>query len=118
MRFLADENVPAASVRRLRFEGHDVACGSEDAPGAEDPGVLARAVAEARVVLTFDRDFGELLYRRGAPAPPGVVYLRFRPASPEEPAEQLLALLAAGDVALEGHLTVLERGRVRRRALP
>jgi hypothetical protein len=46
-----------------------------------------------------------------------VVYLRFRPAHPEEPAERLLALLAAGDVALEGHLTVLERGHVRQRAL-
>jgi predicted nuclease of predicted toxin-antitoxin system len=78
----------------------------------------ARAVAEARIVLTFDRDFGELLHRRAAPAPPGVVYLRFRPAHPEEPAERLLALLAAGDVALEGRLTVLERGRVRQRALP
>jgi predicted nuclease of predicted toxin-antitoxin system len=118
MRFLADENVPAASVRRLRAEGHDVASASEDAPGARDADVLARAAAEGRVVLTFDRDYGELLYRRAAPAPPGVVYLRFRPAHPEEPAERVLALLAAGAVAREGHRTVLAHGHVRQRALP
>ncbi len=61
MRFLANENFPMMSVVRLRDAGYDVAYGSEDAPGAEDSLVLERAVREARIILTFDRDYGEFL---------------------------------------------------------
>src|SRR5438552_684455 len=109
MRFLANENVPLASVRRLRQAGHDVAAASEDAPGADDADVLARASQQGRIVLTFDRDYGELVFRHALPAPLGIVYLRFRPATPQEPAEQVLHLLASGQLALEHWLTVVER---------
>ena len=116
MRFLANENVPRASVRRLRLAGHDVAAVGEDIAGSSDDTVLARAVQEARIIITFDRDYGELIYRRKLPAPPGVVYLRFDPATPEEPAELLLRLLALPDVSLAQRFTVLERQQVRQRA--
>jgi predicted nuclease of predicted toxin-antitoxin system len=118
MRFLANENVPLASVRRLRRAGHDVSSASEEMPGADDRDVLARAAHEGRMLLTFDRDYGELIYRRAAPPPPGLLFLRFRARSPEEPAERVLALLAEPGVDLTGRLTVVERDVVRQRALP
>jgi len=118
IRFLANENFPMNSVRRLRTAGHDVAAIIKDAPGAKDEAVLARAVSEHRVILTFDRDYGELLYRRGLPAPAGVLYFRFTPASPEEPAEYLFELLNIDKLSLTGNFTVVERRRVRQRALP
>ncbi|BAY15814.1 hypothetical protein NIES21_16330 [Anabaenopsis circularis NIES-21] len=62
MRFLANENIPILSVVRLQDAGYDVAYGSEDAPGAEDSLVLERAVREEGIILTFDRDYGELIY--------------------------------------------------------
>jgi predicted nuclease of predicted toxin-antitoxin system len=118
MRFLANENISLATVGRLRAAGHDVAAVSEEAPGAPDTEVLARACQEQRLILTFDRDYGELVYHRALPAPPGIVYFRFRPSTPEEPAEHLLGLVTAGQPALENQLTVVERGQVRQRALP
>jgi hypothetical protein len=65
IRVLADENVPAASIARLRSEGLDVASAAESSPGAVDATLLDQARAEKRLLLTFDRDFGELIYRQG-----------------------------------------------------
>ncbi|MBD2006691.1 MULTISPECIES: DUF5615 family PIN-like protein [Cyanophyceae] len=55
MRFLANENFPGNSIRRLREAGYDVASGSADSQGLEDAEVLNLAVSEERIVLTFDR---------------------------------------------------------------
>lgn len=56
MRFLADENFPLPSVRILSAARHDVAAVVQDSPGVADETVLERAVREARILLTFDRD--------------------------------------------------------------
>lgn len=118
MRFLANENFPLPSVLRLRQAGYDVTAISEDAPGAKDFEVLARASREQRIVLTFDRDYGELIYRLGLPAPFGVIYFRFDPITPDEPAEQLIHLLGVPGLSLEKRFTVVERGQLRQRPLP
>jgi len=102
----------------LRDAGHDVAAVIEDGPGATDAQVLARAHVESRILLTFDRDYGELIYRRGLPAPAGVLYLRFDPLSPVEPANYVLTLLAPGELQLEGRFSVATRQRIRQRQLP
>jgi predicted nuclease of predicted toxin-antitoxin system len=93
MRLLADENVPYPSVRLLREAGYEVESMSEIAPGAPDTEVLRRAQTGRQVLITFDRDFGELVYHRGAPAPRAIVYLRFEPSDLEEPARFLITLL-------------------------
>lgn len=118
MRFLANENFPLKSVESLRQAGHDVVAIIEESPGLRDPEVLERAVNEQRFVLTFDRDYGELIYRLKLPVPEGVIYFRFVPSSPEEPAQLLTALLAIGGLSLEGKFTVVERGKIRQRPLP
>jgi predicted nuclease of predicted toxin-antitoxin system len=117
MRFLANENVPLPSIRRLREAGHDVAAVFEDSPGVSDREVLARAALEHRVIATFDPDYGALVYQNGLPPPAGVIYFRFMPRSPEEPANRLLALMAAPALILEGRFTVLEPGQARQRTL-
>jgi predicted nuclease of predicted toxin-antitoxin system len=118
VRFLADENFPLPSVRILNSAGHDVAAIVLESPGAPDQHVLERAAREQRILLTFDRDYGRLLYERDLPAPGGIVYFRFVPSSVEEPAEYLLALLERPEPSLPGMLTVAERDRVRQRPLP
>jgi predicted nuclease of predicted toxin-antitoxin system len=118
MRFLANENFPLASVGRLRQAGHDVVSISEVSPGAKDPTVLARAAREGDVLLTFDRDYGELIFRRRLPPPRGLIYLRLVPETPEEAADVIVALLAVPGIRLEGRYTVVDRQRIRQRPLP
>lgn len=118
MRLLADENVPLPSVRVLRDAGFDVAAVAEDAPGARDSDVLARAEDERRLLVTFDRDFGELVFRRGATGEPGIIYCRFVPHTPTEAGELLVRLAREPGVSFEGQFTVVDRDHVRRRRLP
>lgn len=117
MRFLADEHFPLASVVALRNAGHDVAFILEDSPGLDDERILERAADERRVVLTFDRDDGDLIYGRGVQACPAVAYFRIAAPATEEPAALLLKPLHAGAIDLEG-ITVVRRDQVRQRLLP
>lgn len=98
MNFLANENFPVFSIRLLRNAGHNVTSVLEDTSGAKDHEVLKRAHDEKRIILTFDRDYGELIYRHQSLIPAGVVFFRFNPSTPEEPAEILLNLLKKGQV--------------------
>jgi predicted nuclease of predicted toxin-antitoxin system len=118
VRFLTDENLPLPSIRLLSTAGHDVIAVALESPGVPDEAILDRAVREGRILLTFDRDYGDLLYLQGSQLPEGIVYFRFAPSSPEEPAEYLLALLERFGSSLLGTLTVAERDRVRQRPLP
>jgi predicted nuclease of predicted toxin-antitoxin system len=117
MDFLANENFPLFSIRLLRTAGYDIAGVIEDTPGAKDHDILKRAHEEARIVLTFDRDYGELVYRHKSFTPAGVVYFRFDPSTPQEPAEILLNIRKKGKVVISGKFTVIERGRIRQRTL-
>lgn len=117
MRFLANENIPIDTVNKLRSAGHDVLAVIELMPGATDNRVLELAHLESRVILTFDRDYGELIYKYKMPKPEGVLYLRFVPLTPEEPAEYILRLLANEMIALENKFTVARRDRLRQRPL-
>lgn len=117
MRFLADENVSAPSVQRLREAGLDVEAIGETSPSALDDSVLAYARENGRILITFDRDFGELVYHRGAPRPPGIIYLRIPPAAPDSAARAVLDLLRLPEVVLEGRFTVVDVDKVRQRPL-
>jgi predicted nuclease of predicted toxin-antitoxin system len=117
LRLLANENFPGAAVEALRARGHDVAWVRLDAPGSDDREVLHRAVVEARILLTFDKDFGELAFRMGLPAACGVVLFRMAPRSPAYVAERAVAVLdSRSDWA--GRFSVVEEDRIRTTLLP
>jgi len=117
MRLLANENIPGDAVAALRVHGHDVAWVRTDRPGIEDSDVLAWAGHDQRIVLTFDKDFGELAFRAGLPATAGVILLRFPPRSPIEVGRRITAALEQrGDWV--GHFAVIEEQRIRMRPLP
>lgn len=116
MRLLINENIPLASVAALREAGHDVISITERSPGISDEAVMALAHHEQRIVLTFDRDYGELVFRRQLPLPGGVLYLRFLPVSPLEPADYLARLIESG-IELEGRFTTGDREQARQRPL-
>lgn len=117
MRILANENFPGDAIMALRGEGHDVLWIRESAPGIGDTEVLARGQSERRILITFDKDFGELAFNSALPAECGVVLFRLRPASPTYVAKAAVAALKT-DCAWEGHFTVVEEHRIRQTPLP
>ncbi len=76
MRFLADESCDFAAVRALRAAGHDVVAVAEITPAAADDAVLSTALATNRILLTEDKDFGQLVYAHRH-ASGGVIFIRF-----------------------------------------
>ena len=62
MNLLANENFPGPAVTALRNAGHDILWVRTEMPGTEDSEVLRRAQQDARVLITFDKDFGDLAY--------------------------------------------------------
>jgi len=61
--FLANENVPDEVVLAARQAGHDLTWIKELQPGADDETVLQMSMMENRVLLTLDKDFGEMAFR-------------------------------------------------------
>ena len=118
MRFLADENIPTASVALLRSAGFDVASVIELHRGLSDPDVIALARRLGRVLISFDSDIGERIFRAGDPAPPGVLYLRFAQSDPEEAGRVVRALVRSDVGEVAGRFVTCRRGVVRQRPLP
>ena len=117
MRLLANENFPLDAVTALRENGHNVAWIREEARGSKDEQVLARAQQEERILITFDKDFGELAFRSKLPATSGVILFRI-----SIPSSQHIAQVAVQAIATRtdwaGHFSVIEDNRIRMTPLP
>lgn len=117
MRWIADECISAKLVAALRADGHDVVYIAESLPSAKDRSVLDLAIAENRLLLTEDRDFGELIFAQSLTQAPGVVFMRI----PDERAHlawpRLKALIARFGDDLASRYIVVEEARFRVRLL-
>lgn len=116
MRWLADECIDAGLVDRLRGAGHDVSYIAEAAAGADDWEVMRRAEADARLLLTEDKGFGELIFRSKM-AVPGAVLLRIDPEKHLLKWRRLEAAIARYGEGLRGRYLVIEETRFRSRPL-
>lgn len=76
MRLLADESCDGRVIRALRLAGHDVKPVRDIAPELPDEQVIALARTEARVLITEDRDFGQIFFASGFNSV-GVILIRF-----------------------------------------
>lgn len=117
MKLLADESVDGPIVDRLRADGHDVPAIAEDSPGWRDEGVLARALAEGVVLLTADKDFGELVYRRRLPHA-GVLLIRLSGLDEAGKCDAVSQAVAENSEALQGAFSVLTVDALRIRREP
>jgi predicted nuclease of predicted toxin-antitoxin system len=117
MRILANENFPREAVETLRARGHDVLWARTDSPGSPDSRVVDRAASERRILITFDKDFGELAFRRGVFSPAGIILFRIKAPSAVRVAQVAVAVLE-GRTDWVGHFSVIEEGRVRMTPLP
>ncbi|MEH2570020.1 DUF5615 family PIN-like protein [Bradyrhizobium sp. AZCC 2289] len=116
MRWLADECVAASLVAFLRTQAHDVLYVAEAAAGLSDADVIALALHEKRLLLTEDKDFGDLVFRRERTVP-GVVLMRIGSENPVLKSTRLAAAIERYGEGLFGRYTVIEEGRFRSRHL-
>lgn len=116
-RLLVNENYPLPALRVLRDAGVDVLAVVETHPGLPDEEVLALACSESRWLVTYDRDYGELIYALQHPSPPAVIYLRQEPYPPDRPA-RIVQDLMADPTRAEGFFLVVSEQSIRRRPLP
>lgn len=115
MKFLADENVPQQSVRLLRQSGFDVKSVGVEFSGVTDEAVLNLAIREKRTILTFDRDYGELIFKYGYKPGQGVIYYRIFGFKLEEPARLLIKILNAQGLEFTQRISVIESETIRQR---
>lgn len=104
MRILADENMLDVAVAILRQAGHDVLYVKEERPSTRDPDVLAWATRENRLLITFDKDFGELNQRYNQPAPHGVALFRIPTSVPVDEQAELIAHSVMAQLDWSGYL--------------
>jgi predicted nuclease of predicted toxin-antitoxin system len=117
MKLLADESVDGPIVARLRSDGHQVAWIADDSPGLKDEAVLARAHGDGVVLISADKDFGELVYRRRSPHA-GVLLLRLSGLDEAEKCDLVSRAVNERGAELGGAFSVLANDTLRIRRDP
>ncbi|HEV8715841.1 MAG TPA: DUF5615 family PIN-like protein [Candidatus Binatia bacterium] len=112
MRFLADESCDFAVIRALRNAGHDVTAILEVSPQAEDASIIDLAVRDCRVLLTEDKDFGQLVYAHTR-ATGGVIFIRFPGNVRATLPKTVVNLVSEKGEQLIGCFVVVQPGRIR-----
>lgn len=117
MNFLADESIDGSIVAALREEGHDVEYVAEMSPGITDDEVLGTANSSGSLLLTGDKDFGELVYRLNR-VNRGVVLVRLSGLSALLKARVVSQAIRAHGREMVGAFAVISSGMVRIRHQP
>jgi predicted nuclease of predicted toxin-antitoxin system len=112
VRFLADESCDFSVVRALRATGHDVLAVAELASGSDDAMVMEMASRENRILLTEDKDFGQLVYAYSQQSS-GVIFIRYPTSARKTLPNALVALVSELGNDLIGSFVVLSPGRIR-----
>ncbi len=110
--FLADESCDFSVVRALRQAGYSVKAITEISPSLPDEGVLESAVAENRLLITEDKDFGEWVFAHQH-AMTGVLLIRYPASMRSAMVSAVIGLVSGHATELNGSFTVLEPGRAR-----
>ncbi|KAA5537276.1 hypothetical protein F0919_06285 [Taibaiella lutea] len=113
--FLANENFPKPSTIKLRTNGYDVKSIQEDSPGISDSEVIKIASELNLIILTFDSDYGELIFKYAKETPPAVIFFREKGYDPEFAGAALLSLLKSKSLIFSNAFTVIESNNVRQR---
>jgi predicted nuclease of predicted toxin-antitoxin system len=116
MKFVADENFSARIITRLRVEGHEVISVALTTPSAPDSSILDTAFAEQAIVITEDKDFGELVYRDRKPHC-GVILVRLDGYDVVAKGDLLLKALVAQGENIPGAYCVLSSNGLRIRPM-
>ena len=112
MLLLADENFPGSAVTALARAGHDMVWIRTASPEMPDDEIFKWAVREGRVILTFDKDFGEIARRARVSGPCGIVLFRLAITPSSLLCDKIIETISSrSDWA--GNFAVVEANRVR-----
>lgn len=117
MRLLVNENVSGTVIAQLRELGHDVFSVKESMRSATDDVILAREQAEQRIVVTHDKDFGELAFRSQLPATSGIILFRLSGTDRDADNRHVLEAIESR-TDWTGNFSVVTDTRIRMRSLP
>lgn len=112
---LANENFPIASVKFLENEGFDIIYIGYNHAGITDKEVIDLAISDDRLIVTFDKDYGELIFKYEQKPPAGVIYLRIFEFSPEYPGEFLKNILSSSNLSFRETFTVIDERGIRQK---
>lgn len=115
MRFLADECLDFRVVQALRGAGYDVRAVVEDSPRDSDPEVLEKAWSGGRILITEDRDFGQLVQARPEAKSAGVLLVRCPESARARLPQSIVSAVTRFGTRMEGRFAVWTPGRLRLR---
>lgn len=111
-KFLADESLEYSIVLWLRELDYDVISVAEDFPSVDDEKVLEKAVQENRIIITNDKDFGDLVFLNRLPNK-GIILLRFRTEEVGTKIKFLKSFLENYSDKIINKFTVIDESKIR-----
>ncbi len=112
MKFLADVNIEKSIVDELRILGYDIKWIAEDNPYLDDLSIFIIAQHENRILLTNDKDFGEIVFRQKL-IPSGIILFRIKGQDTKEKVKLLKKLLTSHGNKIVKHFTVITKHKFR-----
>ena len=115
MKLLANENFPLKSVQILHGKRFDIVHIGTDFSGIDDHQVIDLAIRESRTIITFDKDYGELIFKKGLKPNCGVIFLKWTNFLPEDPGLKLYHIFKGGKMQFHNALTVIDDKSIRQK---
>ena len=116
MKFLVDESVEYRIAQWLRQHNYDTIAISEISPSIPDTQVLQKAKRENRILITNDKDFGELIYQQKLPHK-GVIFFRLSEETAQAKIKILELLLYQHQTKLKNHFITITPHKIRIRKI-
>jgi predicted nuclease of predicted toxin-antitoxin system len=113
MNFVADEGIDKQIVERLRQDGHEILYVAEMEPSISDEEVLNRANEKGALLITTDKEFGEMVFHQNLLTIGGVILLRLLGLSPGQKSEIVSKVIESRSPNLPKAFSVISPGRVR-----
>jgi predicted nuclease of predicted toxin-antitoxin system len=116
MKFLANENFPFPSIQLLRESGIDVLSIAEKFPGISDHDVIEIALKKDLIILTFDKDYGEIIFKEKIKSPPAVVFFKYKGKETTFAGKIIDKIFEDKSILLDDKFTVIEEKNIRQRS--
>ncbi len=115
IKLLTNENIPLSCVHLLKEMGYDVIHTGFEFPGVTDEDIIQFSELESRTIITFDRDYSDLIFKQGFKPSGGVIFLRINDYAPDELAKLLSDVLKMKEIRFSNMFTVIDNHGIRQR---